>query len=237
MIRSSMSFLQTEGSGTESPRISESGTFGPRIFNSGIYDFQTWDIMDKTKPRHSHLDANDYFVISPETDTHLRLIVSLDGEPSVAVGPTNEEDYRWRSVKVSDNEADGYHLVSKSNMVLEYLQNQGEKIAATPFIGPRKHTVWHTSPENEIYTTSIEGDKKYIWIVGSHLYVTPDEHLSQAWAAHLVSKREDYTMVEPPRTKDISSSRFIGGFLLVCFLIVAFYLLVGHSLFGTVYED
>ena len=177
-------------------------------------------------------NLDDVFIISPENDKTYQVVVSLDGEVSITRRATEEEDYRWTAVHLDDK---GYHLVSVSGLVLEYLQNQGEKVAAVKY-QHSQHTVWHTSAENEIYTTSIEGDKKYLWIVGKHIYVTPDEHLGQIWLETPVKARDGFVAIQPPSTKDTSSWRWFGGAFLICLFIVMLYLVAGHGMFGTVYE-
>lgn len=82
----------------------------------------------------------------------------------------------------------GFYLVSSDEkMVIEYNPTEGEEVKAKLF-DHTDHTVWHISPDSEIYCYSLNPedgleDRRYLWTALKGVYVTPDEHLAEKWVA------------------------------------------------------
>lgn len=137
-----------------------------------------------------------YLRLSPPSENGKDLVVDEDGRLRYhrrGFGDISEYDDAWalltpdvRAPNMAKRHGPGYHIISaKHKMALDYDQCIGEQIQAKPYhtFDGNHHTVWHISPDSEIYTIDAEGEKKYLWPILDGVYVTHDEHLAERWTA------------------------------------------------------
>jgi hypothetical protein len=105
---------------------------------------------------------------------------------------TSDKNTLWKLIKPKKwchPKEPGFYLVSSDEtMVMEYNPTEGEEVKAKIFDPATDHTVWHISPDSEIYCYSLNPedgleDRRYLWTALEGVYVTPDEHLAEKWVA------------------------------------------------------
>lgn len=140
------------------------------------------------------------------------LTVNLNGELFYDK-PDKGEDDSWLLIPA---DADGFYLVSSNhNLVIIYNPEQGEDLTVTPFNPQGEYTIWHTTPDSEIYTIDSNGENRYLWSILNSVYVTPDEHLAEKWSAVSMEGYDVGLSSPPPSEKHHTPFVVVGSVLLL----------------------
>lgn len=157
-------------------------------------------------------DDVTYFHLLPPSEPGKLLTVDQGGRlryHRLGFDDISEYDSAWSLVtpppgqvttKRKEQHGNGFHIVSsRHQMALDYDQTQGEQVLSTPYHNlSGTHTIWHVSPDSEIYTLDRDGERKYLWPILDGVYVTHDEHLAERWTAISLDGHDIALATTPP---------------------------------------
>lgn len=116
---------------------------------------------------------------SPDAEGQL-LSITAKGEISLEDPGVSGFDQYWKLVPMHD----GFQIVSseKGYRVCHHPANGGVVTAIKEGSSGGEGCVWKLGNEGEIFQENPLGGERYLWLAGSHLYVTQDGFLAERWA-------------------------------------------------------
>jgi hypothetical protein len=141
---------------------------------------------------------NEPFRLSSKSDRTKVLSVDSDGNIHYAPQTSTDNEILWMFL-LPPMGYNGYYIVSENlGWILSYDPSKTEQVMALPYVDGAYETatLWSISSEGEIYTTTMTGDKKYLWTVLDGVYVTHDEHLAENWTLKTPTGRD----LTPPKS-------------------------------------
>jgi len=129
-------------------------------------------------------EVNGPFRLSVPSRKGEVLSVSADGNIFYNLPDQGADDSWTFEIPNTGFYTEGSYLVSSLHrLAIDYKQDCGECLSASPVTLQSNHTLWYVSPQSEIYTIDPNGEKRYLWSILDSVYVTPDEHLAERWTA------------------------------------------------------
>ncbi len=133
----------------------------------------------------TRLNGHPIRLSSPYAEGQL-LSVNKEGEISLEDSGASEFDQYWKLMP----ERGGFEIVSSQRgfKICHHMENGGV-VTAIKQAHSQGGCVWKVGKEGEIYQPSPDGNERYLWLAGSHLYATKDGFLAENWAPYLFGEK------------------------------------------------
>lgn len=130
----------------------------------------------------SRLNGAPIRLSSPYADGKL-LSIDKEGNISLEEIKSDEYDQRWRLVPMGNG---GFEIVSKSKgFKICHIPDSGGVVTAIHHAcnsTGKVDSTWYLTNEGEIYQSNSLGERTYLWLAGSHLYITQDSFVAEKWS-------------------------------------------------------
>jgi len=132
------------------------------------------------------LDGRPIRLSSPYAEGQL-LSITKDGDISLEDSGAENFDQFWSLKRVGN----GFEIISSKYglKICHNPRNGGIVTAIKHATSKERGCIWYISEEGEIYQPDPQGGERYLWLAGSHLYVTRDGFIADKWAAFFAGDR------------------------------------------------
>lgn len=135
----------------------------------------------------ARLNGTPIRLSSPYAEGQL-LSINEEGVLSLENPETADFDQRWRLIP----NGKGFQIIS-SELGFKVCHQPGKGGIVSAINNIKKNEggcIWYLNDKGEIYQPDHEiGGEKYLWLAGSHLYVTRDAFLAEKWAHFLPGEK------------------------------------------------